>query len=219
MLTVITRSFSPPMYPALRTGTYRTPEAVSGLPASPRGGNLVARSDHDRRDAAPVQTAVDAAVARSGSPTGAHETLRGPRCVRLRQSLAAVKTMWNDRLAIVPVVVRETHATRWPRPFAIRGLTRNRASEPQRRKEPANEYRTALANDAAHRTGRAPPPSPTASPNIAPRVNTRTPCGSRHARAPGALAREREASSQIITAAWSEIRIARGLAPEPVEVP
>ena len=53
------------------------------------------------------------------------------------------------------------------------------------------EHRTALANDAARRTGRAPPPSPTASPNIAPRVNTRTPCGSRHAKAPGGLGNER----------------------------
>ncbi len=139
------------MYPALRTGTYRTPEAVSGLPACPRGGNLVARSDHDRSDAAPVQTAVDAAVARSGSPTGAHETLRGPRCVRLGQSLAAVKTMWNDRLAIVPVVVRETHATGWPRPSTIRGLTRNGASEPQRRKGPVNEWPLTCVGIDAHK--------------------------------------------------------------------
>ena len=53
------------------------------------------------------------------------------------------------------------------------------------------EHRTALTNDAARRTGRAPRPSPTASPNIAPRVNTRTPCGSWHARAPPAPGNER----------------------------
>ena len=36
------------------------------------------------------------------------------------------------------------------------------------------EHRTALANDAARRTGRAPPPSLTPSPNTSHRMSTRT---------------------------------------------
>ena len=82
------------MYPAYRTGTYRTPEAVSGLsglPASSRGGNVAARSDRDRRDARPFRPP-SIRPSRSGSPTGHDNTWRSSVSGRSRgtSSSAAV---------------------------------------------------------------------------------------------------------------------------------
>ena len=90
------------------------------------------------------------------------------------------RTELRDRLARRRDERRHREEGRWRgrgRHRRFGGVRRGAPNRADERRGPQNRSR--------------PPPSPTASPNIAPRVNTRTPCGSRHARAPGALGNER----------------------------
>ena len=69
------------------------------------------------------------AHAQASSPAPDRERIeRGAR--RVAEVVALAKTIWNDRLAIVRSSC-DDHATRWPRPPTIRGLTLYAASEPQ----------------------------------------------------------------------------------------